>query len=113
MTYTEFLDNSPMTGFLWFVLLGCVVAQVLDGFDFQCTAFALPQIIEEFKITPTQAGSIGQLTNFGLLFGALIFAPLSGRFGRKPVLQLAHFTYAFCTFLSAIAPSYESSPVHE
>ena len=45
MTYTEFLDNSPMSPFLWSVLLGCVVAQVLDGFDFQSTSFALPLLI--------------------------------------------------------------------
>jgi MFS transporter, putative metabolite:H+ symporter len=107
MTYTEFLDNAPMTGFLWFVLLGCIVAQVLDGFDFQSTSFALPLVIDEFKITPTEAGAIGSLTNVGLLLGALIFGPLSDRFGRKPIFQLALFTYAFGTFLSAIAPSYQ------
>jgi MFS transporter, putative metabolite:H+ symporter len=107
MTYPEFLDQSPMTHFLWVVLLGCVAAQVLDGFDFQSTSFALPLIIQEFKITPTQAGAIGSFTNIGLLLGALIFAPLSDRFGRKPVFQWALFSYAFGTFLSAIAPNYQ------
>ena len=84
-----------------------MVAQVLDGFDFQSTSFALPLIIQEFKITPTQAGAIGSFTNIGLLVGALIFAPLSDRFGRKPIFQWALFTYAFGTFLSAIAPNYQ------
>lgn len=106
MTYTEFLDNSPMTPFLWYVLLGCIVAQVLDGFDFQCTSFALPLLLKEFKITPTQAGAIGSMTNTGLLLGALIFGPLSDRIGRKIVFQQALFLYAFGTFLSAIAPNY-------
>ena len=107
MTYTEFLDASPMTPFLWFVLLGCIIAQVLDGFDFQCTSFALPLVMREFKINPTQAGAIGALTNVGLLVGALIFSGLSDRFGRRPIFQWALFTYAFGTFLSAIAPSYQ------
>jgi len=107
MTYTEFLDAAPMSRFLWVVLLGCVVAQVLDGFDFEATSFALPLIVQEFQITPTQAGAIGSFTNVGLLLGALIFAPLSDRFGRKPIFQWALFTYAFGTFLSAIASNYQ------
>jgi putative MFS transporter len=106
MTYTEFLDNSPMTRFLWFVWLGCIVAQILDGFDFQATSFALPLITKEFHISPTQAGALGSLTNFGLLLGALISGPVSDRFGRRPIFQWALFTYAFGTFLSAIAPNY-------
>jgi MFS transporter, putative metabolite:H+ symporter len=106
MSYTEFLDTSPMSRFLWFILLGCIVAQILDGFDFEATSFALPLLIREFDITPTQAGAIGSVTNIGLLLGALIFGPISDRFGRRPLFQWALFTYAFGTFLSAIAPSY-------
>ena len=107
LTYTEFLDKSAMTSFLWFILIGCVVAQIMDGFDFESTSFALPLIIREFRVTPTQAGAIGSFTNIGLMAGALIFAPISDRFGRKPVLQWALAAYSFGTFLSAIAPNYQ------
>lgn len=106
MTYTEFLDDCPMTGFLWTLLLGCVLAQILDGFDFQTTSFALPLIIKEFAISPAQAGLIGSVTNIGLLLGALLFAPLADRIGRRPIFQWALFAYAFGTLLSAIAPTY-------
>ena len=70
MTYTEFLDNSPMTPFLWLLLIGVALAQILDGIDFQSTAFALPLVSREFRINPTSAGLIGSMTNVGLLLGA-------------------------------------------
>jgi putative MFS transporter len=108
MTYTEFLDTSPMTRFLWLLVAGVALAQILDGFDFQSTSFALPLVIREFQLTPTEAGAIGSFTNVGLLIGALIFSTLSDRYGRKTIFQWVLFTYAFGTFLSAIAWSYPS-----
>jgi putative MFS transporter len=108
MTYIEFLDNSKMTTFLWMLLIGVALAQILDGIDFQSTSFALPLIIKEFHISATKAGAVSSLTNIGLLFGALIFSPLSDRFGRKTIFQWVLFTYAFGTFLSAIAWNYEA-----
>lgn len=107
MTYTEFLDKSPMTRFLWLLVIGVAVAQTLDGLDYQSTSYALPQIIQEFKINQAQAGLIASTTNIGLLIGALLFSFLSDRFGRRPVFMSVLGTYAFGTFLSAIAPSYE------
>ena len=108
MTYTEFLDTSPMTKFLWLLVSGVALAQILDGIDFQSTSFALPLIIREFQLTPTEAGAIGSFTNIGLLIGALVFSTLSDRYGRKSIFQWVLFTYAFGTFLSAIAWSYSS-----
>jgi len=106
MTYTEFLDNSPMSPFLWFLLIGCIVAQILDGFNFQSTSFVLPLVIKEFNINQTQAGALGTFTNLGLMFGALTAGPISDRIGRRPMFQVVLFSYAFGTFLSAISPSY-------
>jgi MFS transporter, putative metabolite:H+ symporter len=108
MSYTEFLDSSPMTSFLWLLVLGISFAQFLDGMDFQITSFALPGIISDFKINPAQAGLISSFGNAGVVLGSLLFPLLCDRIGRKPVFQWVLFTFAFGTFLSAIAPSYRT-----
>ncbi len=106
MTYTELLDEAPMSGFLWLLLLGVLLAQVLDGMDYQSTAYALPLLIKQFHLSPVQAGTISSASNIGLLVGAFLFSVLSDRLGRRPIFMWLIGTYAFGTFLSAIAPNY-------
>jgi putative MFS transporter len=106
MTYIEFLDNQPMTGFLWLLLCGVLLAEILDGMDFQMTAFAMPGIIREFHISPTQAGAISSMGNIGLMVGATLFSLLCDRVGRKPIFQWVLFCFALGSLLSAMAPTY-------
>ncbi len=106
MTYTEFLDEAPMSGFLWLLLVGVLIAQILDGMDYQSTAYALPLLIRQFHLSSVQAGTISSASNIGLLVGAFVFSILSDRLGRRPIFMWIIGTYAFGTFLSAIAPNY-------
>ncbi|MGA3128474.1 MAG: MFS transporter [Candidatus Korobacteraceae bacterium] len=105
MTYTEFLDNSPMTKFLWLLVGGMSLAQLLDGLDFQATAFALPGIIREFRLNPAQAGGIASMGNIGLAIGSIAFPLLCDRIGRKLIFQWVILTYAAGTLISAMASS--------
>ncbi|AJZ56503.1 sugar (and other) transporter family protein [Paraburkholderia fungorum] len=108
MNYIEFIDESPMNPMLWVLLIGCMVAQILDGFENQTISFALPLLSKEFAIDHLQAGVIGSVTNLGLFFGALLVAPWADKIGRKPILQWAIFFYAFGTMLAALAPTYNT-----
>jgi putative MFS transporter len=107
MTYTEFLDNSPMTGFLWTLLAGVLLASLLGGMDFMVTSFALPGIIREFKLNPAMAGAIFSAGNIGMALGAIFFPLLSDRIGRRPIFQWVLIIFAAGSFLSAIASSFQ------
>ena len=52
MNYLEFLDGSPMTKYLWLLVCGMSLAQMLDDMDFMSTSFALPGLIREFPPEP-------------------------------------------------------------
>jgi len=106
MTYTEFLDKSPMTGFLWLLLCGMSVAQLLDGMDFMATTFALPGIFREFHISPVQAGALLSSANFGLALGAILFPLMCDLIGRKVIFQWVVLFYGVGTLISALAPNY-------
>jgi len=106
MTYTEFLDRSPVTGFLWTLIIGMALASLLDGFDFQATAFALPGVVRAFHLGPAQAGGIQSVGNFGFAFGAIFINVLCDRKGRRAMFQWVLLCYAFGAFVSAIAPNY-------
>ena len=106
MTYTEFLDKSPMTGFLWLLIIGMCLAQLLDGMDFMATTFALPGIFREFRINPVQAGGLLSSANFGLALGAIFFPLLCDIAGRKTMFQWVVLFYAGGTLVSAMAPNY-------
>ncbi|MGA3128478.1 MAG: MFS transporter [Candidatus Korobacteraceae bacterium] len=108
MTYLEFLDHQPMTKFLWLLLCGVLLAEILDGMDFQMTAFAMPGIIRGFHINAAQAGAISSAGNIGLMVGATLFSLLCDRIGRKPIFQWVLFCFALGSLLSAVAPTYNA-----
>lgn len=104
--HLDYVDNVRLTRFHGVLLLGVALAQLLDGYDFQITSYALPGFTHDFGLDTGQAGSVAAMGNFGLLIGAILFSQLADRFGRKPIFQVVLFGYAFGSLLSALAPDY-------
>ena len=104
--HLDYVDNVRLTRFHWVLLLGIALAQLLDGYDFQITSYALPGFRQAFGLDAGQAGAVASAGNFGLLIGAIIFSQLADRFGRKPVFQVVLFGYAFGSLISGLAPNY-------
>lgn len=105
--HLDYADEVRLTRFHLVLVVGIALAQILDGYDFQITSYALPGFSKEFGLNPGQAGSVAAAGNFGLLIGAIVFSQLADRFGRKPIFQLVLFSYALGSLLSGLAPNYQ------
>lgn len=90
-SYTNKILTSSMLGF------------GLENMDVMFLAFALSSIINEFHITSAEAGLISSITNFGMLFGGVIFGVLADKYGRIRIFTYTIFLFAIATALLSIA----------
>lgn len=62
------------------------LGMLLFGITLTTLGAILPEIIQRFEISKTDAGSLFTVMNFGILLGSLIFGPVVDRFGYKTLL---------------------------
>jgi YNFM family putative membrane transporter len=72
------------------------------------TQAILPEIAEEFAISPSQAGLTVSVVIGALAAGAWFWGPLSDRIGRRASLVLASGAIVVPTLLVPLSPSFES-----
>jgi AAHS family 4-hydroxybenzoate transporter-like MFS transporter len=70
---------------LWPILL-CALAVFFDGYEAQMLAMAVPLLAKHLSVAPTAFAVASSASLLGMAIGALVLAPLSDRFGRKPLL---------------------------
>ena len=81
------LERLPVTARLMLLRVIVGVATFFDGYTVLAIAFAMPQLVTEWKLTPTEVGSIISVGYLGQLFGAVIFGSLAERIGRLKTLE--------------------------
>jgi len=79
MNYIEFLDNSPVNKQLLLILIGVLMANLLDGMSLMMTSFAMPGMVREFNINSAHAGGIFSAATLGVALGALFLPLISDR----------------------------------
>ncbi|MCK0511366.1 MFS transporter [Aromatoleum buckelii] len=99
----ELIDKAKFNRFHWQVLFWCALIIIFDGYDLVIYGVVLPVLMKEWDLTPLQAGTLGSYALFGMMFGALIFGPLSDRFGRKRVIAICVVLFSFFTFINGFA----------
>src|ERR1035437_5190345 len=82
------IDSQPMSGYqMWVVFFGGLIL-FIDGLDVQLVSYIGPKILTEWDISRTLLGTIFSSMIWGLLLGFAFVAPLSIRFGHRPVVLL-------------------------
>lgn len=103
MDASRIVDNSRFNRFHLMVLTLCGFMMIFDGYDIVIYGSVVPVLIQEWSISPVQAGAIGSYGLFGMMVGALSFSILADKIGRKPTLIVCLSLFSFFTGLAAFA----------
>ncbi len=80
------IDQQPIGAYqIWVVFLGALIL-FIDGLDTQLVSYIGPKIRAEWQISGALLGTIFSSMIWGLLIGFAFVAPLSIRFGHRPLV---------------------------
>ncbi|MBZ6527821.1 MFS transporter [Aerococcaceae bacterium DSM 111021] len=80
-------------------LLSAIVASGTDDLNVMFLAFSMSTIISQLGISGTQAGWIATITNFGMLFGGILFGILADRYSKFKVFKWTILIFSIATGL--------------
>src|SRR3954470_15296305 len=80
------LERLPVTPRLMLIRVIVGIATFFDAYTVLAIAFAMPQLVSEWKLTPTEVGLIIAAGYVGQLFGAVIFGAVAEKLGRLKTL---------------------------
>ncbi|MEA5360764.1 aromatic acid/H+ symport family MFS transporter [Amycolatopsis sp., V23-08] len=85
----------------------CWVLVLLDGLDLFVYGATLPGVLADrgFGLTAVTGGTIGSLTTFGMMLGALASGVVTDRIGRRKIILTGVVLFSFASAACALAPS--------
>lgn len=89
------IDENPMSGRQWLIIVLMIFLNGLDGFDVLSSAFASPGISAQWHISRAQLGPVLSAELIGMGFGSILLGSLADKIGRRLDLLL-------CTTVMAI-----------
>ena len=82
----EVIDNGQVSGQQLLVVALCLFFNMLDGFDITAMAVVASEVSTELSLTPDQLGWIFSFALAGMMFGAMLLAPISDIIGRRKMI---------------------------
>ena len=82
------INQNPMSRYQWFVILICILLNVIDGFDVMVMAFTAPSVSAEWSLTGAQIGILLSAGLFGMAAGSILLAPQADKIGRRLLILI-------------------------
>ena len=100
-------DQARFNGFHRGVLLWCALIIIFDGYDLAVAGIALPSIMKQMGVSPTNAGFMVSSALFGMMFGAIFLGTIADRIGRRRAIAICIALFSVFT----AAAGFTSDPV--
>jgi MFS transporter, AAHS family, 4-hydroxybenzoate transporter len=79
----------------------CGVVLLLEGYDIAAVGYAIPSLVDAWRVAPAGFTQVVAAGNIGLLLGSVCVGLLGDRLGRKPVLVSCVVAFGFSSLLTA------------
>jgi AAHS family benzoate transporter-like MFS transporter len=98
-----FISGTRFNRFHFWMLFWCCLIVVFDMYDLVVFGAVLPVLMQDWGMTPVQAGAIGSAGLVGMMIGAIVFGSLADRFGRRSILTFSVALFSVATVLCGFA----------
>jgi AAHS family 4-hydroxybenzoate transporter-like MFS transporter len=96
----QVIDGQKVGAFQIRAFLLCAAVLFVDGFDVQGITYVAPSISAAWNLPRGALGPTFSAGLFGVMLGALLFAPLADRIGRRRVIIWSCVAFGLCTLLT-------------
>lgn len=90
----------------WRSFFAAWIGVLLDGYDFVLISFALPLIMDAWKLSLVQGAALISAAFISRWVGGLLLGAVGDRFGRKPAMILSMTLFAVASLAMAFAPNF-------
>lgn len=100
---TELLHPTRLSPMQWVILLFCMLASMIEGFDIVIIAYTAPAISQDWGVQSNELGVVFSAGVLGMTLGAMMLGGLADRYGRRIVVTTALLTAGLATSLVVYA----------